>query len=146
MTDYNKHDHIHCFNQEESPCGIKGKHRCCLCEEEVMKTTPQKPERSVEEIVEEWNEYNADKGGLLYPNRNEDWLTQTLQAERQKRAEEIEKARQEERVRIERIVLSIDKPCLCSPLHANPCCAFYRQFSVFREEVLRGVNLSTPKD
>jgi len=33
MTDYRKHSHIHCFEQEAPPCGIKGKHlRCCLCE------------------------------------------------------------------------------------------------------------------
>lgn len=32
---YNKISHTHCFNQVDSPCGIKGKHRCCLCGEPV---------------------------------------------------------------------------------------------------------------
>jgi len=35
--DYSKIDHIHCFNQDNPPCGIKGKHRCCLCEEPMPK-------------------------------------------------------------------------------------------------------------
>ncbi len=28
---YNQLDHIHCWNTEKPPCGIKGRHRCCLC-------------------------------------------------------------------------------------------------------------------
>lgn len=28
---YNQVDHSHCFESENPPCGIKGKHRCCLC-------------------------------------------------------------------------------------------------------------------
>lgn len=33
MTEsYNRRDHTHCFDQENPPCGIRGKHRCCLCE------------------------------------------------------------------------------------------------------------------
>lgn len=32
---YNKTDHIHCWSQENPPCGLKGKHRCCLCNEPV---------------------------------------------------------------------------------------------------------------
>ncbi len=30
------HSHSHCFTQENPPCGIKGKHRCCLCEMPVI--------------------------------------------------------------------------------------------------------------
>ena len=37
-TPYNKIDHSHC-PEINSPCGIKGKHRCCLCNEPVP--TPQ---------------------------------------------------------------------------------------------------------
>lgn len=32
MKSYNQRDHIHCWQQENSPCGIKSIHRCCLCE------------------------------------------------------------------------------------------------------------------
>lgn len=35
--EYSRCDHIHCFDQEKSPCGIQGKHRCCLCEMEPYK-------------------------------------------------------------------------------------------------------------
>ncbi len=31
---YNKIDHNHC-PEVDSPCGLKGKHRCCLCQEPV---------------------------------------------------------------------------------------------------------------
>lgn len=31
QREYKYRDHTHCFNQKESPCGIKGKHACCLC-------------------------------------------------------------------------------------------------------------------
>lgn len=41
MKDYNKYDHTHCFNQKESPCGIKGIHRCCLC----LEPSPQLEEK-----------------------------------------------------------------------------------------------------
>lgn len=27
----NMKDHTCCFEQENPPCGMKGKHRCCLC-------------------------------------------------------------------------------------------------------------------
>jgi hypothetical protein len=33
--EYYKHDHTHCWMVLNPPCGIKGKHRCCLCEEPV---------------------------------------------------------------------------------------------------------------
>lgn len=29
------HSHIHCYDQDSPPCGLKGKHRCCLCEKPV---------------------------------------------------------------------------------------------------------------
>lgn len=43
-VDYYKHDHEHCPPQN-SPCGIEGSHRCCLCE----KAPPE-----VEAVVETW--------------------------------------------------------------------------------------------
>jgi hypothetical protein len=39
---YNKHDHTHC-PPINSPCGIKGSHRCCLC----LEPSPQPEEWSV---------------------------------------------------------------------------------------------------
>lgn len=33
-SDYNKRDHVHC-PQTNSPCGLEGEHRCCLCEKPV---------------------------------------------------------------------------------------------------------------
>lgn len=30
--DYETRSHTHCFNQDNPPCGLPGKHRCCLCE------------------------------------------------------------------------------------------------------------------
>lgn len=35
MYNYEKHSHSHCFESENPPCGLKGKHRCCLCKEAV---------------------------------------------------------------------------------------------------------------
>lgn len=35
---YHKIDHIHCCESDNPPCGIKGKHRCCLCREEVKQS------------------------------------------------------------------------------------------------------------
>lgn len=29
--EYKDYSHSHCFTSENPPCGIKGKHRCCLC-------------------------------------------------------------------------------------------------------------------
>lgn len=29
------HSHSHCFESENPPCGMKGLHRCCLCQEPV---------------------------------------------------------------------------------------------------------------
>ena len=31
-TPYNQRDHSHCWESKEPPCGLKGTHRCCLCE------------------------------------------------------------------------------------------------------------------
>lgn len=28
-------DHRHCFNEDTPPCGLPGRHRCCLCNEPV---------------------------------------------------------------------------------------------------------------
>lgn len=33
---YNKLDHTHCWKEKNPPCGIKGEHRCYLCEEPVQ--------------------------------------------------------------------------------------------------------------
>jgi len=42
-------------------------------------TQPTQPKAStVEEILAEFNQYNPDKGGLLYPNRTEQWLKSKL--------------------------------------------------------------------
>lgn len=38
---YDKISHSHCFQSENPPCGLKGKHRCCLCKEEVPKETTE---------------------------------------------------------------------------------------------------------
>lgn len=36
FPDYERdHSHKHCWESENPPCGIKGKHRCCLCEKAV---------------------------------------------------------------------------------------------------------------
>lgn len=75
MKDYNKHDHTHCFNQKESPCGIKGIHRCCLC----LEPSPQPSKLlddlqnyyPIEELKEMTNEeaadYEQEKGISLRP-------------------------------------------------------------------------------
>lgn len=51
-TPYNKIDHTHCWKQENPPCGIKGKHRCCLCEEPVPTPETQRV-KPVEEVASE---------------------------------------------------------------------------------------------
>ena len=43
MTDYNKIDHTHCFDQCHPPCGQKIKHfKCCLCEMEPPDVTQER--------------------------------------------------------------------------------------------------------
>lgn len=81
MKDYNKHDHTHCFNQKESPCGIKGIHRCCLC----LEPSPQPSKLlddlqnyyPIEELKEMTNEeaadYEQEKG--ISPQPKEKYLT-----------------------------------------------------------------------
>ena len=32
---YDKVSHSHCWESKNPPCGLKGKHRCCLCGEPV---------------------------------------------------------------------------------------------------------------
>lgn len=45
-TPYNKRDHTHC-PPVDSPCGLKGEHRCCLCEEPVQ----EQPKESIVENI-----------------------------------------------------------------------------------------------
>lgn len=56
------------------------------------------PERSIDEIVEEFGRFTIMDGNeiKLYGNalKAEDWLTQTLQAERQRREEMVEAERE----------------------------------------------------
>ncbi len=40
---YSQRDHTHCWTTESPPCGIKGEHRCCLCEKPAP-TTPETPD------------------------------------------------------------------------------------------------------
>lgn len=48
---YNQRDHMHCFQSSQPPCGIKGLHRCCLCEKEVPEElTPSKDTREEKEL------------------------------------------------------------------------------------------------
>ena len=38
---YDQIDHSHCWQEKNPPCGIKGKHRCCLCELPVPEDIPK---------------------------------------------------------------------------------------------------------
>jgi hypothetical protein len=71
---------------------------------DYMKT----PEKSVKEIVEEFRR-------TFFPHRTEEWLTQIIQTERQKREELVE----EERERIKQVAQSNYDPTrgwiLCTP-------------------------------
>ncbi len=42
---YYERDHGHCWEKDDPPCGVKGKHRCCLC---------KKPAPSTVEEIGEW--------------------------------------------------------------------------------------------
>jgi hypothetical protein len=42
MEAYHYVDHTHCWDKENPPCGIKGKHRCCLC----LKPVPNQPQNN----------------------------------------------------------------------------------------------------
>lgn len=55
QTNYSKIDHTHCFDQKESPCGIQGKHRCCLCNEPVPSQKPMEHIQKREIKVKFWN-------------------------------------------------------------------------------------------
>ena len=71
MKNYNKHDHTHCFNQKESPCGVKGIHRCCLC----LEPTPQLEECKCESFSKEildTSECKVHKGDVI-SNEPEEW-------------------------------------------------------------------------
>lgn len=58
--------------------------------------------RTAEEKVEEWNEYNTDTGGPLYPNRNEQWLRTALtEAHAAGKAEGVREGREDIIKRVE---------------------------------------------
>jgi len=71
MKDYNKYDHTHCFNQKESPCGIKGTHRCCLCLEPSPQPEECKCESFSKEILDT-SECKVHKGDVI-SNEPEEW-------------------------------------------------------------------------
>lgn len=48
--------HTHCFEKENPPCGLPGKHRCCLCNEPV-------PHTEEETLREKWKDYMLSKKG-----------------------------------------------------------------------------------
>lgn len=51
--DYNKHDHTHCFDDKNPPCGQRIKHyMCCLCE----KKNPELINRLIERVEKECDE------------------------------------------------------------------------------------------
>lgn len=67
---YNKRDHRHC-SEKDSPCGIQGSHRCCLCEEpfdamgfSVITDPSMKP-----------GEWRVEKGQIYSnpPSQEEEW-------------------------------------------------------------------------
>jgi hypothetical protein len=55
MKDYSKHDHTHCFDQENPPCGQKIKHfECCLCKEPHPEIAQREEVVRVEMEKERW--------------------------------------------------------------------------------------------
>ena len=51
-TPYNQRDHSHCWESKEPPCGLKGTHRCCLCELPAPKVSDCLIELGVNELGE----------------------------------------------------------------------------------------------
>lgn len=63
MKDYYKHDHTHCFESENPPCGREGKHPCCLCLELPTQTTAETDsdklrKRFAQQHYEKFQSYN----------------------------------------------------------------------------------------
>lgn len=85
MNDYEKHSHSHCWESENPPCGIKGKHRCCLCEEPV----PQEKNSWQERFTHFWNEKSMSEGGISHAEGDDfvDFIRELLST----KAEELEK-------------------------------------------------------
>jgi hypothetical protein len=65
VTNYERdHSHSHCWEEESPPCGLKGRHRCCLCEKPVLPS-----ESLMNQIIE-----NQDKRTHpLYQQKLNDW-------------------------------------------------------------------------
>ncbi len=62
------YSHFHCWQSEEPPCGLKGKHRCCLCEVDDPASVAGKVEeenvvrnRRINTLmIDLWNVYTDD--------------------------------------------------------------------------------------
>lgn len=81
-TPYNQRDHYHCWQEEEPPCGIKGKHRCCLCELPVPQSNTDWREE-----VNSWRMF-PDQDLIDYQNNDvediKDFISQLLEAEKKR--------------------------------------------------------------
>ena len=107
------------------------------------------PERSIEEIVEEYFELNLWRG--RGKDFTENWLTQTLQAERQKR-EEVVEAERERSTKLWDILDNIDT--IPDMMHPNTpeahekCWRYMVEATHKRHDILKtdGYNLTHPNN
>jgi hypothetical protein len=79
------HSHTHCFNQENPPCGIKGTHRCCLCEKAVPNNEPQDWRERFREIGSGSVRFIATRQEVL------DFISQELSTLKQRIKDEVNK-------------------------------------------------------
>ena len=86
---YNQHDHTHCWNKENPPCGQKIKHfECCLCKKQhpEIEEERQKREQVVkcrrEHLPEKVHDYRtAEQYDVFIKRRQEqiEWLEELIE-------------------------------------------------------------------
>lgn len=91
-------DHYCCFEETDPPCGMKGKHRCCLC----TKPVPEEPRiMSEKEVKEKWykeciGNNHTDCDGILDKDAILDFFLSLRRQEHEAMRDRIEGMRRKE--------------------------------------------------
>lgn len=92
MKEYSKIDHTHCFDQETSPCGIVGKHPCCLCKESI----PQETKESWEQ--EFYKKFDFFECSALNADDIMAFIHSALESQKRELRNEVEKLKNPDRI------------------------------------------------
>lgn len=99
--EYNKIDHSHCWQSDSPPCGLKGKHRCCLCTEPVPHTN-DKVREGLTKILEDFStkveshDFSNGLSSWMYKEKDIEVARKGLLRLFNEKLQEIEKKLQEE--------------------------------------------------